>query len=319
MNPFKKLPAPAWFLILVTPLVIESCITAATPPLLWLNPGIALLLILAYGPPILFLREVWIRKALPLRSLFLLGLAYGFLNEGIIAHTITQVSGEPITHFIGYDEAFGMHWAWTSLIVPWHAFFSVTCMVLLTHLWFAEHAGTPWLGKHGMYIAGTLSLLILPLYFILNTQARPAPMHAFPIYITLMAFCYWCAVRQRALACAPALPPSRRTLILTAVMALLVPSIITIAGFELAHHKLPLAGYFAFTLGITGLILLLFGKAHPHRLLAFMLGGTIGLCGFAVLIARNPLYLLVAPVFLVFIFVSMKKLIKAAQLQEGVK
>jgi len=44
-----------------------------------------------------------------------------------------------------------------------------------------------------------------------------------------------------------------------------------------------------------------------------MLGGTIGLCGFAVLVSHDPVYVVTAPLFLLFIFTSMKKLLNALQ------
>lgn len=308
--PFKRLPAPAWFLMLVAPFVIESCITASTPPSHWLNPVAAALLVLAYGPPILLLREVWIRCALSLRGLFLFGLMYGLMNEGILAHTITQASGEPITHFVGYDEALGIHWAWASLIVPWHAFYSVTFMVLLTHLWFPAMAGTPWLGKRGMRILVAINLLLLPLYFLIHSEMCPAPVLVFPLYLALMGLFYWLGMRAPHAASGDTSPPPRRQLLLTALVAVLIPSIITIAGFEFAHNKLPVALYFLFTLGTVWIILRCLRYIHPQRLLAFMLGGTIGLCGFSALLSRDPLYLIVAPVFLAFIATSLRKLLK---------
>lgn len=314
MNPFKRLPAPAWFLLLAPAFIIESCITASTPPTHWLNPAAALLMIVAYGLPILFLREVWIRHTSALRGLFWLGLIYGIMNEGILAHTITQVRGEPLSHFIGYDEALGIHWAWASLIVPWHAFYSVTFMILLTHLWFPAMAETPWLGTWGMRILATLNLLLLSLYFLIHSDSRPAPVAAFFIFLALMAGFFWRGTRKQ---CSGEFSPitSKRPLIITAVVAILVPAFVTIAGFEFAHNKLPVISYFLFTLGTMGFILRCFGRIHPQRLMAFMLGGTIGLCGFTALLSRDPLYFIVVPVFLAFMVVSFKKLLKHVQLQ----
>lgn len=307
-NPLRLLQAPAWFLLLATPFIIESCITAATPPSHWLNPGIALLLILAYGPPIIMLRELWVRHALPLRSLFVFGFSYGLLNEGILAHTLTQVNGEPITHFIGYDEAIGIHWAWASLIVPWHAFFSVTFMVLLTHLWFPGQAQTPWLGKRGWRIMAGLTLLLVPLYFVFASQTRPAPLHAFPLYLILMALCLWCGFHAKPPK-KPPLLPSRHKLLVSAMLALPVPAAVTIAGFEFAHHKLSMALYCGFTLSVSAFIFYRLGRIHSYQVLAFMLGGTVGLCGIAALLSRDPLYFASGPVFIGLIVISLRKLL----------
>lgn len=310
MNPFKRLPAPFWFLLLAPAFIIESCITASTPPSHWLNPAAALLMTVAYGLPILLLREIWVRHNSALRGLFWLGLIYGLMNEGILAHTITQVSGDPLTHFIGYDEAFGIHWAWGSLIVPWHAFYSVTFMILLSHLWFPAMANTPWLGKWGMRILATLNLLLLSLYFLIHSEARPAPVAAFFIYIALMAFFFWRGTRNQS--CREHPTPSRRALIITAIVAILIPSFVTIAGFEFAHNKLPVFLYFLFTLGTASIILRSFIRVHPQRLMAFMLGGTVGLCSFTAFLAPDPLYLVVVPVFLAFMGISFRKLLKQA-------
>lgn len=301
--------APIWFLLLATPLVIESCLTAATPPSHWLNPGIALLLVFAYGPFALWSREMWVRRALPLRALFLFGLAYGFFNEGILAHTLTQTNGEPITHFIGYDEAAGLHWGWMSLIVPWHAFFSITYMVLLAHLWFPAQSAQPWLSSRMLKLTGALCLVMMGLYFVITTPDRPAPPGAFPFYLFAMGSLMALGLRLKTVPMTARMPTRFKGPVL---QGFFLASLVTIAGFELAHNKAPLPLYLLFTLGLLAVIWYKLGHIAPSRLLAFMLGGSIGLALFAVLVGADPLRFITAPAYIAFAILSLRRLSAAS-------
>ena len=52
-----------------------------------------LLVTLTYGVPVLLIRELAVARNLNTMGLALLGLAYGILNEGVLAKTLTQPGG----------------------------------------------------------------------------------------------------------------------------------------------------------------------------------------------------------------------------------
>lgn len=296
MRFFRRLSAPICFLLIAPALVVESFITAATPLPGWLNTGIAIFLILAYGPPILLLRELWVRYRLSLPALYLLGMIYGFINEGLLAHTITMIDGEPITSFVGYGVLFGMNWTWTSLIVPWHAFYSVTFMVLLSRLLFPQQADQPWLSPRGLYITGGITALAVPFYFLFETEQRLSPLHAAPIYLLMMLGLFWLALRWPAAVSKPQ-HVTRRELITSMLAGLPTPAVFTILGFVLAKQQIPLLLYFGLTLGAVALVLYCLQRVREARVLAFMLGGTVGLAFFAAILSKNPAYFVATPAF----------------------
>lgn len=307
-HPARSLPT-VLFLILGTPFIIESCLTAATLPARWLEPGTALLLIFAYGPPILWIREAWARRRLGLASLLALGLVYGILNEGILAHTLTQTAGEPLASFLGYDEWLGVHWAWALFILPWHSVYSVVFMVLLTRLWFPARAEGPWLSDRMFRITGGIALLGLPLYFVFKSGQRPAPGHVFFILLGAAGILLSLGLRKSA-AKAPACRPRRSRLVRASLSGLFLPSLVTIAAFEAARNRLPLGLHIAGSLAVMTALFTASRRVHERIWLAFFSAGAIGLCAFAVILSRDPVQTLLAPVFIGFMLLSLVRIFR---------
>ena len=74
-------------LVLVAP-VLTEIVSGNIPAHALLNPKIAIFLFLGYSFPLLIIRELSIRWRLSVLGLFLWGLAYGILNEGLLAQQI---------------------------------------------------------------------------------------------------------------------------------------------------------------------------------------------------------------------------------------
>ena len=300
---------PAIFLVLGTPFIIESCLTASTLPARWLEPGTALLLIFAYGPPILWIREAWVRNSLGIAGLLALGLVYGILNEGILAHTLTQTAGEPLTPFLGYDELFGLHWAWALFILPWHAVYSVVFMVLLTRLWFPRRAEGPWLSNRLFKITGGIALLGLPLYFVFKSEQRPAPGHVFLVLLGAAGILLYLGLRQGApRGSAPR--PQRGRLLRASLLGLFLPSLVTIAAFEAARNRVPVGIHVTGALGVIAILFTASRRVHERTWLAFFSAGAIGLSVFAVLLSGDPVQTVLAPGFIGFMLLSLIRIFR---------
>jgi hypothetical protein len=88
-------------------------------------PGTYLFLFLAYSIPALLVHELKVRWGLGVVGIFVLGLAYGIFNEGVLAQTLFLTDHRvPISAFIGYSK-FGINLPWTATILPWHALHSI--------------------------------------------------------------------------------------------------------------------------------------------------------------------------------------------------
>src|SRR5437667_292080 len=73
---------PLLALILLSPVIAEM-LSGSTPPLEWLNPIAALLLIWLYGAGVLVMRETAVRWKTGWPSILLLGAAYGIIEEAL--------------------------------------------------------------------------------------------------------------------------------------------------------------------------------------------------------------------------------------------
>jgi hypothetical protein len=138
-------------LVLIAP-VLTEIVSGNTPPHALLRPRIDLFLIAVYSLPLLVIRETAIRCRLGTAGVFLLGLAYGLLNEGLIAQTLIRYQRVPMPNFDGYLCASGINFSWAALILPWHALMAVIFPIALLGFWFPSCAQSTWLGKRAFAV-----------------------------------------------------------------------------------------------------------------------------------------------------------------------
>lgn len=138
----RRWAAPA-FLAVASP-VLAEVLSGNLPPLAFL--GALPFLLVAYGVPVLLIRDAWVRLGLGVPGLFVLGLAYGFVNEALFAKTVFLDVGLPIDTFDGYGGS-GANWAWSSFIVPWHAMHSVLYPIAFAWWLFPSRRAEPWLSR----------------------------------------------------------------------------------------------------------------------------------------------------------------------------
>ncbi len=121
---------------------------------------------LAYGLPILVIREWSARLGLSAQGLFVFGMAYGLINEGLLAKTIFRETGVPLDLFDHYGFAIGVNWPWTLFITIWHGMSSVVFPIALTHLAVPAFADRPWLGKRTIWVLSAVVVLLSSAFFL---------------------------------------------------------------------------------------------------------------------------------------------------------
>jgi hypothetical protein len=136
---------PALVLILLATILPEM-LSGNTPARELFSPGPFLFLIAAYGLPVLLIREFSVRHSIGLAGVFLAGLGYGLINEALLAKTVFRDTGVPVDVYDGYGFAFGIQWAWTAFILPWHAVASVLLPICFANMVTPAAAARPWLG-----------------------------------------------------------------------------------------------------------------------------------------------------------------------------
>lgn len=148
-------------LILISPVLTEM-VSGNTPARAFLKPQVTLFLLSAYGFPLLMIRELSSRWRLSKAGVFSLGLAYGIVNEGLLAQTLLRWEHVPIDKFDHYFYVAGFNLSWALVIVPWHALFAVYFPLVLIASWFPACAQDSWLGDRSFaFLASILAALLL--------------------------------------------------------------------------------------------------------------------------------------------------------------
>lgn len=280
---------PAVFLAVAAPLIPEVFVSGNTSPSTFFGPA-AVVLFVAYAPAIVLIRELAVRLRLQVIALPLFGLAYGLLNEGILAHTLTTRKLDVLTTFAAYPPRHGLHLEWAAFIVPWHALFSVTLPILLVHRLVPERAKDPWLGRRATTALAVLTAALLPFYFVLGSDQAPSPVDIFVVQIAAMACAGAAAVglgRRPPAACAAAKRPST---IRSVVVAALVGFVAFSAAFAAPAAGVPSS----ISIGATGLVVLavlrtMSGPATADQglLLARLVGASLAMSGLSMVIVPS--------------------------------
>jgi hypothetical protein len=133
---------PLLFLLLLTPGIPEylsasSNLTALViaPPLFFLFLALNLGL---YGSGVILIREAMIRWKKGWASVFLLGAAYGIVEEGIDLWTLFYSKAGPVGNLGYYGHWLGVNWVWTMGLLIFHSVFSIGLPIFLFGLVFPE-------------------------------------------------------------------------------------------------------------------------------------------------------------------------------------
>ncbi|MHB1506628.1 MAG: hypothetical protein ACYCUZ_01000 [Cuniculiplasma sp.] len=134
-----------------------------------------------YSTGALLIREFVIRYRKGWVSVFILGCAYGIMEEGISVHTFFEVSGSPVGLLEIYGRYAGVDWVWAVGLTYFHAIFSIGLPLLLLTIAFPKYSKEPLLGRKGSIAVGafyvlTVLFLNIWLYVISSTiPGRPMP------------------------------------------------------------------------------------------------------------------------------------------------
>jgi hypothetical protein len=114
------------------------------------NPISLIFIALFYGTADLVIREAIIRRPLGTAGKLLLGAAFGFVNEGVVAGTWYTVRPD------GYAFVHGIDWSWAVSLTVFHIFVSVLMPIYLIDSVFPSLAGVSLLRWRGVIITALL-------------------------------------------------------------------------------------------------------------------------------------------------------------------
>ncbi len=133
---------PLLFLLLLTPGIPEYLSASSQLTVLVINPVLFFLFLAAnlglYGSGVILIREAMIRWKKGWASVFLLGAAYGIVEEGLDLWTFFYSKAAPVGDLGLYGHWLGVNWVWTIGLVIFHSVYSIGLPIFLFGLVFPQ-------------------------------------------------------------------------------------------------------------------------------------------------------------------------------------
>ena len=168
---------PILFLLLLTPGIPEYLSASSQITLLVLNPLLFFLFLAAniglYGSGVILIREAMIRWKKGWASVFLLGVAYGIVEEGLALWTLFNPLAQPVGVLGFYGHWLGVNWVWTVGLLIFHSVYSIGLPIFLFGLVFPELKHTSLVSMRGVRISVLGLTVDSILLFLLESVIYP--------------------------------------------------------------------------------------------------------------------------------------------------
>jgi hypothetical protein len=152
-----------------------------------------------YAGAALLIREVVRRRGLGWASVLLFGAAYGLAEEGLALQSLTSTGMYPIADWA--PRVAGINTAYTVMVLPYHAVFSIALPILLVDLLFPAHRRSPYLRTRSLICSALALILGLGLMRLIAAFKDPGyqvPLPAAAAIVGLIAGFVWLALRRPA-------------------------------------------------------------------------------------------------------------------------
>jgi hypothetical protein len=167
---------PAFVTLLLLSPIVAELLSGSAPPAEFFSPFGLLILITWYGFGAILCRELSIRWQGGLAGLFLLGAAFGILEEGIFVKTFFDPHAIDLGIFQTFGWWGGANWPWILQLTVYHALVSITLPVLIVASLWPSERDRPWLSKKAMTIMlGIMMAMALLGWFFLSPAEEWPP------------------------------------------------------------------------------------------------------------------------------------------------
>lgn len=172
-----------WYVVLVlcffAAVIPETLTTTSTSVAKIITQPASLPFIMVfYGLADLLIREALVSRRLGWVSLIVLGIAFGFMNEGVIAGTWYTVKPD------GYAFIGQIDYTWAIALTVFHVFVSVIMPIAFIETLFPSHVGLPLLRRRGIIISAVVFLLLTSVFLFVESY-RPYRIIVFALALAL--------------------------------------------------------------------------------------------------------------------------------------
>jgi hypothetical protein len=161
---------PTLTLLFLAP-VTGEILSSSLPPLEFIQPITLLLQLMLYGCGALLIRELKVRKNLGWMAVFLLGMAYGIYEEGVVVRSFFDPAWMDLGFYGTYGRWIGVNWIWTINLTIFHAFVSIMSPLMILDLLFPAYREKPLLKKGGLIAAIIAFALMMPFGILFAMKA----------------------------------------------------------------------------------------------------------------------------------------------------
>ncbi|MDD4868995.1 MAG: hypothetical protein PHR77_00440 [Kiritimatiellae bacterium] len=176
---------PAIVLFVLSP-AIGELLSGSSPPAEFFHPVRFLLLSALYGSGAILVRELTVCWQKGWFSLFLLGAAYGIIEEGLCCKSFFDPNWPDVGILGTYGRWLGVNWVWTFLLTIYHAVYSIAIPITLVELIFRERRGETWVSRKALtFLALLLSFITVVGFQVLPHPARVYRVSLLPVVLTI--------------------------------------------------------------------------------------------------------------------------------------
>ena len=177
---------------MLSPAVAEL-LSGSAPPVEFFNPLGFVILASLYGSGAILARELTLRWGKGYLSLFLLGAAYGVIEEGLMVKSFFDPAWPDLGALGVFGRWMEINWVWAEMLIIYHAVFSITIPVLLVELAYPSQRKERWVGSRAL---GSFTLLLTGVvllgYFAMTPYRPPLPQYfSAVILVILFIFLAW--------------------------------------------------------------------------------------------------------------------------------
>jgi len=138
--------SPALVLFLLSAAIAEL-LSGSAPPIEFFNPIGFVLLSLLYGSGAVVVRELKIRWNKGYVSMFLLGAAYGVIEEALMVKSFFDPQWMELGVLGIYGRWQGVNWVWAQWLTIYHAIFSIAIPITLVELAYPKKRNVRWVSN----------------------------------------------------------------------------------------------------------------------------------------------------------------------------
>lgn len=188
LNYIQNKISPGLFLLFFAPFIGEL-LSGHQTPLEFFNPLTFILTALPYGFGALIVRELSIRWGGRALKFFLLALAYGIYEEGIVVRSFFNANWSELGALQGHDFAFGISWTFAFVLLHFHIVFSIWVSLSVAEMLYATKRNETWL-SHKMLGLCILGLALwLPAGWLM-TSYMPPIFHYIGVFILFIGLIF---------------------------------------------------------------------------------------------------------------------------------